>query len=506
MKYLSDINNYIKLAKEKITFLKIFLGILFVLTYVLLLHDIGSNDYIIGAMEHISMMLVALLVPLVFLLINDSNSLVEKKVIAKYVVGEKRVGFFILLLSVSFFYWGDEFLRPVLLIYYLISMSLFMKTVYLSYRWLFDPKKPIGKQGFRSLLVEKYLEDENNWEEKSDAWYETWESDLDAKTEEQYLPKFIKDVDGFIKTNNYKDLYNYIAIYNFFSKKRNFLYPSILTKISDKLLEWDFEFFKNKDNESVFPEFSISKYNVRDLIKKCLIFSLKKYSSLFFSLLNKHSKGKENDYLDDFFGNFVCEIFFQHIGESPERFAIWGDGANGSFPSSWKVTKETAEDDKNHMSKVWYAVFLNFLGSKINDSSRIDIDRNLEEASSKLFPSVEPLIWAPILTYIFSWERGDNRMESLINKPKIFGFMGRSYHVSLSEGISLEEKQKIFINDTYKLAVVLFKNGLKKDELSKCIDELDRLTHYDDTEINKIMQRDQYKMILIELRNRLDDN
>jgi hypothetical protein len=353
--------------------------------------------------------------------------------------------------------------------------------------------------GFKNTLREKYLNKTNNWVEKGGIWQDAWSQDLKLQAEQWLLPIFINNIDKLIEAKNYNAAFEYLSIFNHFLEKRALFYPPLYTALFKKLLIWHEKFYNAREDENSL----CVQGTIEELIKKCLVSALQKYSSLFFDNLKAHTEGKENGYLEELFG-FICGTFFNNIRKSSEIISIWGnENVKGCFPPAWKITHETMENEKNYIAKIWFAHFCYFAHPRINNHLEASFfDGSLEEISSELFPTVDPIIWSYILSFLYThWEIG-RRMQLLISKPKTFGFMSRGYHTTYESGIAIEEKAKEYLNKTYELALFLFEHGLLKDELKKCLDELENLP-FEETE-DKIGNKEQYNKIFNELLKRLD--
>lgn len=116
-----------------------------------------------------------------------------------------------------------------------------------------------------------------------------------------------------------------------------------------------------------------------------------------------------------------------------------------------------------------------------------DFDSNLDDAVRNLFPEVESVLWARILTLVI-FPYGENRVKSVIERPWNFGFIGRTRSYFGYPGNDKEEfirkmremrssAEKIEINNTFELAYLLFPDEFLKENLEKYINDLKKLKY-----------------------------
>lgn len=173
-------------------------------------------------------------------------------------------------------------------------------------------------------------------------------------------------------------------------------------------------------------------------------------------------------------------VFFDTIESSPERFDIW----EHYFPRKWKITKKNLTSEENVISRISLHNFLNWVQERIWQTKE-DFDGNLDDVASNLFPEVEPILWAGILTFVFS-PYGENRVKSVIERPWNFGFVGRMRMYSGYPENNKEEKEmseaifsaeKIEVNKTFELAYLLFPDQFSRENLEKYINDLEELKY-----------------------------
>jgi hypothetical protein len=132
------------------------------------------------------------------------------------------------------------------------------------------------------------------------------------------------------------------------------------------------------------------------------------------------------------------------------------------------MTKETLEDKSNFISKIWLNQFFQWGQSRIWESKN-EFDKNLDEVSSGLFPSVEPVLWAKILTLLMRPWTDNNRMKSLVEQGRNFGYASRvivgSFESEEKSSERLYGQIKSQEDSTLELALILFKREFTKEKL-----------------------------------------
>ncbi|MDB4984421.1 MAG: hypothetical protein JWM20_600 [Patescibacteria group bacterium] len=139
-------------------------------------------------------------------------------------------------------------------------------------------------------------------------------------------------------------------------------------------------------------------------------------------------KGQDRFYIEDILPNFY-KVFFASIGQAPDAYEIW----EAYFPNEWKVTMSGLADHRI-IPQITFQEFLRWAQQRISNMKENDIDYELDNISENLFPEVDPITWAKILTFAISSYDPKKRIESIIKKPWIFGFSGRMHSFSSNGG------------------------------------------------------------------------
>ncbi len=268
-----------------------------------------------------------------------------------------------------------------------------------------------------------------------------------------------------------------------------------------KILEWHFRIWEKehryltkKDKLDEWSNYSDISRTLDSFLQKIEERAFKeRQSSSFFETFKKHAekykgkfvesedKSKKYYYIESLFGIFY-RVFFENIESSPERYNIW----EHYFPKEWKITKANLTNKENIISRISLHEFLNWAQERIWQAKE-DFDRNLDDVSRNIFPEVEPVLWARILTFVFS-PYGENRVKSVIERPWNFGFVGRIRTYSGYPEDNEEEfrkrmnemmysAEKIEVNSTFELTYLLFSNQFSKENLEKYINNLKELEY-----------------------------
>ncbi len=284
--------------------------------------------------------------------------------------------------------------------------------------------------------------------------------------------------------------------FNTFVDNRSTIFLAILPEFFPKVLEWHFTIWKKEyellskqDKLHEWSSYSEVSRALDSVLKKVMERTLKEgHSFSFFKSLKTHVEKNKEKFVDGednkkfYYVESVVPIFYStltdNIKTSPERHDIW----DHYFPPDWKVTKDNIEKKGNSISRVLLNNFLEWSRSRFWSSSENDkYDEVLDEMASNLFPSVEPILWAKLLTLLMRSWTDDNRMKSLVEKGPNFGFVSRIFSgfVESQEKTTnvWHEQMKSQENATIDLALFLFGQYLTKETLNKFIIDLGKLEY-----------------------------
>jgi hypothetical protein len=284
--------------------------------------------------------------------------------------------------------------------------------------------------------------------------------------------------------------------FNSFVDNRSTVFLVILPEFFPKFLEWHFSIWEReyqllgkKDRLHEWITYSELSRALDSILKKIEERTLKEgHSFSFFKSFESHIEKYKEKSIDGegskkfYYVESIMPIFFtaltENIKNSPENHDIWGH----YFPSSWKITKENIKKQENYVSHVLLNNFLRWSQSRIWDSAdKEKFDEVLDAAASNLFPSVEPILWAKLLTLLMRSRANNNRMKSLVEQGTNFGFVSRTmigdYISAEQSSQELHKHMESQGNATIELALFLFPREFTKEKLNSFISELNELEY-----------------------------
>jgi len=470
-----------------------------------------SSELLPTLMQNIGLALVTMLIPLVLFIFSMEKKYLfewDKIVILDKVLKAKKLIISIGFIFFPIFIWSYDsyLLKFVLFIFFFIGVVFIIEILFNSYRWIktIEIEGSHDSNNYRNMLRNKYLEDVSNLSEKEKVWSLTWREEIKNTIDEiNLIKKFIINIDALFASNSIDFLARFLGTFNAFFEKRALYSAAVFVDLFPKILEWHYIFFKKYNQQKErYEEAFIALFGIESsltqLVEKCVLSSLGKGTSfLLFKNLKDHSQGKDNDILEELFARSVCFPIFNNVASSNGRYDIW----NHWFPQEWKLTKETIEDKENFISEIWLNEFFRWAQERFwyPDKDK-DFDQNLGEVSRELFPSVEPILWAKLLTFIMRPWIDDDCMKFIVERRPNFGIGGRIFVSWRSDG----ETQKKYINerdkqhkDTIELSLVLFKELFKKEKLQEFIADMEKLKY--DKETREESQRKEFISIFKEM-------
>ena len=296
--------------------------------------------------------------------------------------------------------------------------------------------------------------------------------------------------------------------FNAFVDNRSTIFLAILPEFFPKILEWHFAIWEKeytllskKDKLTEWGNYNEISRALDSILKKVMERTLKEgHSFSFFKSFKTHiEKYKEKFVAGEgdkkfYYVESVVPIFYltlvESIKTSPEKHDIW----DHYFPPAWKITKENIQKQENYVSRVLLNNFLEWARSRFWDSAdKEKYDDVLDEIASNLFPSVEPILWAKLLTLLMRPWGDDDRVKLLVEKGANFGFASRIFSgFVVSEGKMMNEwhdQMSSQENATIELALFLFSQHLTKEHLSNFLTDLNKL-EYDKKSKEELRRKD----------------
>lgn len=288
--------------------------------------------------------------------------------------------------------------------------------------------------------------------------------------------------------------------FNSFVDNRSTIFLVILPEFFPKFLEWhyslwekEYQLLSKKDKLHEWSTYSEISRALDSILKKVEQRTLREgHSFSFFKSFETHVEKYKDKFVDGeankkfYYVESIIPIFYlilvESIKTSPEKHDVW----DHYFPPAWKITKENIQKQENYVSRVLLNNFLQWAQSRFWDSTEKDkFDEILDEISSNLFPSVEPTLWAKLLTLLLRPWADNNRMKSLVEQGTNFGFVSR---IMVGDYVSTEQSSNELHNHmesqgnaTLELVLFLFKHEFTKDKLNDFISQLKVLEYTDDS-------------------------
>jgi len=282
-------------------------------------------------------------------------------------------------------------------------------------------------------------------------------------------------------SENLKVIAKLLEDYSNFIEKRSNVYLIVLNEIFPKILEWHFSIWK-KEHELLGEEHDLEEWDnyrqilasLDDILENTQQRAFKEGNSYsFFRAFKKHVEKYKNEFVEGkdekkfYYVESIISIFYvtlvENIRISKEKHDIW----NHYFPPGWKITIDNIEKKENIVSKVLLSNFLDWARERFWQSEdRKEYDKLIDELASNLFPSVETILWAKLLTLVLKPWIDDDRMKSLVEEAPNFGLFSRVFVNFNDTGTKLHDIMRSHENNTMALAIFLFKNHLTKDILA----------------------------------------
>ncbi|HPP30164.1 MAG TPA: hypothetical protein PLE69_04470 [bacterium] len=247
-------------------------------------------------------------------------------------------------------------------------------------------------------------------------------------------------------------------------------------------LQWHFKIWKNyhldpHNNYIAFDRihnifFAILKRSLRDPSSEYYLFIdifVKHINTFRNEIVNVD--GRDEIYIEYFLGIF-CNILFEEYSKSPHHNSLWD-----IIPYDWKITSKNLQEEKKS-AKYMLNNFLDWSRTRIINAERGKWDKALDEIAYNLFPETEPCYWADILNFVFSPYIIEKRVQSAIERPLTFGLLGRELNdTEWGEYTEVkEQKEREFpqrqVEETIKLAKMVFRKSLSKENVEKYLEEI----------------------------------
>lgn len=416
----------------------------------------------------------------------------------------------VVVISPFFIGVGSNVLKGFIFVTWAVALAGLLILIFRLYAWV---------KGNKSESRVEYLSDfPKPSRDTIVSWLDLWKMDIKTEEKDFFVP-FSNKVDSLIDAKGKEDwetLSKLIKGYVDNLDKRDRTFLVVFPEFFPKVLEWHFKLWKiqysqyakdkvdgviNPPDVEVFEIDHMVDSIVRSVTKIALE-GHSTYAFSYFKALEIHTDKYGNEFITG----------KEHIYKYPNKLPIYADCLNlipassnsyeiwgHFFPSSWKITQQHLEH--NVMAQIWYDRYLDWARDKIWNNSSNKWDQSLEEVSRELFPNVEPMTWAEILTFVMR-PYGESRMKTIVEKGTIFGMAGR---IIGGSGDNLEVKlNSIYeeqLGNTFDFATYLFRRVFTKPNIELWLAELENLQYSEES--TEFARKQEWKRILNALEDRI---
>lgn len=452
-------------------------------------------------LQVIDMAFLTILIPVAIAIFGDKKEfeVLDRNVILDHVVQAKFFLFYLGFIFLPLLFWNISFLwlRFVEIILWIVGIYFLSKILINSYYWM---------KGNKFSLRFNYLKNLKNIKDMEESWHSVWETEkINTQNELRFFEILSSSVEELLKNRkimneNLKTISKVLGDFDAFINNRSIVLLMWPNGAFTKILEWHFKIWEKeykylikKDKLDEWSRYSEISKTLDSIFQKVEERALKERESFFLETLKKQSEKYKRQFIEsedksikyyyiEFLFDIFYRVFFEVIENSPESYNIWKD----CFPKEWKITKSNLTSKENVISRISLNNFLNWAQGRIWQAKE-DFDKNLDDVARNLFPEVEPILWARILTFVLS-RYGENRVKSVIERSWNFGYIGRvrtysgypeddeeEFRRKMNE--MMPSTERIEANSTFELTYLLFSNQFSKKNLEEYINNLKELKY-----------------------------
>jgi hypothetical protein len=409
---------------------------------------------------------------------------------------------------------GDLTLKSIIFLVWLITFLWLFWILLRLYRWVKG-----DKDDFRLQYLSNFPKSPRD---KIKSWRDWWASSRNASdrfVEKDFFVAFSKEIDSILLSEDkarWKTLPQLLEGFLSSIDKRNKIFLLVFEEGFPKILEWHYAFWNRqyshyaKDAERIdrFEQYLFEANRLVDeIIKSITKEALTDRSAgafSYFKNLDRHIKKHESTAIEGSQHTYhyvkhlpIYNDFLNLIPEAPDSYNIW----EHFFPPHWKVTLKNFKE--NIITRLWLDHFMEWAKSRVW-SDTDEWDKALEEASKQLFPSVDPNMWAKILTFILRPWSGDSRIQAIVEKGPRFGHIGRIITGWDEEDLSSKytNSQDTQERETIELTSFLFSGLFTKNNIEQWLKELDSFQY--ETGSKQDHRRNEWRRILTLLKSEME--
>ncbi len=428
--------------------------------------------------------------------------------------------FVLLVVVISPFFMGVRSFEVKAFIFLIWAVSLFLLFWILLrlYVWVKGDKDDFRLGYFTKPMLPLSPQD------KIVSWSNFWSTDWNKNkrfVEKDFFTSFSNQIDSILQSEDEKEWDVLPKLLEGFSsniQNRNKIFILVFPEFFPKILEWHYQFWKiqfskfAKDKEErtetgidikTFESDHIVDQIIRYVTKEALTGNTGNAFS-YFGHLKKHIDKYETEQI---VGDKHIYVYVEHLPiyndileqlpKSQEAYSIW----EHYFPTEWKITVSNL---KNHIeARIWLNRFLEWSRSRMWNEGK-EWDKDLDEVSKELFPSVDPIIWAKIVAFALRPWSG-SRIKEIIEKEQNFGYVGRIFTGWGDDVESNFAQQHIEQrNETIRTALFVFGGIFTAQNLTQWLSEINDLNYAEDSD--EYRRKEHWKEILLAITAEQEKN
>lgn len=409
---------------------------------------------------------------------------------------------------------GGNYFKFIIFLIWLCSLVALLAIIFRLYSWI---------KGDKDEFRKSYLSDfKKTPDDQVVSWSDLWGTEVNKEKkflEKDYFVPFSNQIDLLIVSDQESDWDTLSKLLDSYANNlelRNKTFLLVFDEFFPKILEWHqilwvkqySEFGKTKTTPKQVPSHHV--FNVDQTISKMIKYVTKEalvgvngraYS--YFKTLENHFdkyrdvqiEGAQHSYIYIKYIP-VYEDCLNLISKSQEAYNIWSD----YFPHDWKITKENYK--QNVVTQEWYSRFISWSQEKIWKENK-EWNKELEEVSRELFPSVDPITWAKIYTFALMGH-SETRVKKIIERGVSYGYGGR---VFTGSGDDFEKDfaalYEAEVNASLDLALFLFGRVYTEKNLNNWLIELNNHNYEENSNEfkRKVVWTQIFKRLLEKINN-----
>lgn len=445
-----------------------------------LMHPDNGSELLIG----VSSLLLALLLPVAILIIQDSKDVLMRRTVVKNIIQLNRLPIIVSLISIVLFIPAGQTINSSQLtartIGGAVAGTCFIYIVIMllkSYRWLSDGSEaPSGLQkppklddpdtsypnqfvSYRFAQIVKFLNESTSHEAWTQLWAKWWPYIYDEVLHQSFFKRH-KSILLKNETKKYKLLSNELAAYRYNINQRILEdYPYTVSYLGEFLelysLMHDGATFKPKD-KALYTANNFTSIIIREIISKNMTEDRVYYiATAIDAYVTKRydDSGEANRAIKDpVLSNFIRVLYDSVLDDKVSYYDL--RSSFSSFRQKWEVTYSTVFEKPNAISLTMINTFYGWFKERLKDMNPDDTNFNFSNVLQFVFPSSDTITLGYLFWYL-------NLSENLVDeKEGLVKFMTTSMPFVLMSNT----KAEFVPAGSEKDSLTRFKKQLKEQE------------------------------------------